>query len=109
MIHNKIIPIVKEAKNLGPWLDSTLSFEKHVLLKLRFAYSRLKKLYSCAKDISSICKLKFCESVILSLVDYGDVVYGKILSAKVKKKIQKLQNSCMCYIYGIPYRQDISP
>lgn len=108
-INNEMIPVVNESKNLGVTLDSLLNFETHVKNKIKLSYFRLKKLYHLKHNIPQKCKQIFCNSLILSLLDYGDVVYGNTLSFLMKHAIQKVQNSCMRYIYNIPFRNHISP
>lgn len=103
------IPIVHEAKNLGIVLDSDLNFQTHISNKTRLAYSRLKRLYPYKNCMSSSVKYRLCESLVLSLFDYGDVVYNNSLSQMSCRLIQKVQNSCMRFSYNIPFRHHITP
>lgn len=108
-INNASIPVVSEARNLGVIFDSSLSFEPHIKNKTKIAYLRLKRLFKFKRNLSAKQKYLLCDSLILSLFDYGDVVYGNSLSLQNKKIIQKVQNSCMRFSYNIPYRNHISP
>ena len=108
-LRNDKLPIVKEAKNLGIMFDSSLTFETHIKLKIKVAYLRLRNLYKLKKYLSSKQKYYLCDTLILSLFDYGDVVYGDSLSLATQKLIQKVQNSCMRFSYNIPYRHHITP
>ena len=47
--------------------------------------------------------------LILSLFDYGDVVYGTSINARFSRKIQILQNSCLRFSFNIPFRDHITP
>lgn len=91
------------------YIDSALKFEKHIVNKVKLSNFRLKKLYNLKNILTSDSKLKFCNALILSLFDYGDIVYGNTLSFLMKNTVQKVQNSCMRLIYNIPYRNHILP
>jgi len=66
------LPIVSEVKILGIFLDSELSFHTHVSRKLSTAYMRFKKLCSVKKFLTPKAKYFLCNSLILSIFDYGD-------------------------------------
>ena len=108
-INNEKIPIVHEVKNLGIHIDCDLNFQKHITNKTKLAYSRLKGLYPYKNCLPSTVKYQLCESLILSLFDYGDVVYNSSLSHMSCHLIQKIQNSCMRFSFNIPYRNHITP
>ena len=108
-LNNNTIPIVSEAKNLGVTFDSSLTFESHVKMKIKAAYLRLRNLYKLKKYLSSKQKYFLCDTLILSLFAYGDVVSGDSLSFAARRMIQKVQNSCMRFSYNIPYRNHITP
>lgn len=103
------LTMVTEAKNLGVILDESLSFRPHVNNKLKIAYMRLKSLNKYKKFLPSKIKYKLCDSLILSLFDYGDVAYSSSLTLQLSHQVQKLQNSCMRFSYNIPFRNHITP
>ena len=49
-----------------------------------------------------------CESLVLSVFNYGDILYSPFLTQNLKYKIQKVQNSCLRLIYGVRRRDHIS-
>lgn len=100
-IDKKALPIVTEAKNLGIWLDSELRFTKHVNMLCQASYSILKQLYPSRHIMDTKLKLKVCESLILSKIAYGDVVYGPNLKYEDTYRVQKIFNSCLRLCYGI--------
>ncbi|XP_045460716.1 uncharacterized protein LOC123671065 [Harmonia axyridis] len=53
-------------------------------------------------------KSMLCDTLVLSHVNYCDVVYDPRLSFVDAKRIQKLQNCCLRLIFGIRRRQPIS-
>lgn len=107
-INNVSLTVVNEVKNLGVWLDTNLRFEKHVNQLIRCAYSKLKIIYGNRYFLPFHVKVKLCESLVLSIFNYASSVYGPHLTIQYKKKIQKVQNSCLRLIYGIRRQQRIS-
>ena len=108
-INNVPLPKVTEVKNLGIFLDSELSFQTHIKHKLSIAYMRLRKLWNIKKYVQCKTKYFLCNSLVLSIMDYGDVVYGSSLTAEVSRSVQKLQNACLRFSYNITYREHITP
>ena len=108
-INNVPVPVVKEAKNLGVYFDTGLTFQTHIKNKLKIAYMRLKKLYYLKTILPSKTKYYLCETLILSLFDYGDVVYNDSLTVQLSYAVQKVQNACMRFSFIIPFRNHITP
>lgn len=108
-LNNEIIPFKSEAKNLGIIIDEATKFESHINHKLKTAYYRLKNIYYLKNCLPSKTKYFLCDTLILSLFDYGDVVYSDSITSLYKRKIQKLQNTCMRFSFNIPYRHHITP
>lgn len=107
-LNNEKLSIVSEAKNLGVLIDTELKFEKHINKLLQKAYSSIKIIYGIRQFLSSNVRKILCESLVLSLFNYSDTVYGPCLTNQFRNKIQKVQNSCLRLIYGIKKRQRIS-
>lgn len=107
-IGNNKIEFKESAKNLGLFLDNKLKFSGHVTQKLRLAYSTLKSLYSHRHYLSQDTKRMLCDSLVLSHLSFCDNVYGPFLDSYNSRRIQKLQNSCLRFIYGVRRRQGIS-
>lgn len=72
------------------------------------SYGALKQLYPFRKIMNTNMKLKLCESLIVSRVSYGDVVYGPNLRCEDRLRIQKILNSCLRLCYGIRKFEHIS-
>jgi len=94
---------------LGLYVDSSWSFEHHVTMKCRLAYSRLKMLFPLRHILSVPQKLLVTQSLIVSLFDYADVVYIPCLNKRLLHRIQLIQNSCLRLSYGIRKYDHISP
>lgn len=103
------VPLVTEAKNLGIIFDTQLNFKSHISKKVQIAYMRLKNLYKYNHSLPSKTKYYLCNSLILSLFDYGDIVYGESLTGEVAHTIQKIQNACIRFSFSIPFRNHITP
>ena len=108
VIENTELPKLDKAKTLGIVLDTDLRFEDFINCNIGKGYSILKTLYSNRHCLPRKTKAMLCDSLILSLLNYADVLYGPCLTSLYKGKIQKLQNSCLRFIYGIRRGQRIS-
>lgn len=108
-INGEDIERVLSARNLGLVIDGDLRFEQHVQLKIRNAFYRLKVLYTIRNFLTEKVRSLLTESLVLSLLNYGDVVYGPRLFAKTERAIQRVQNACVRFCFGIPRRNFITP
>lgn len=109
MISGKEIERVMCAKNLGLLMDGDLRYEEHVDSKIKNAFYRLKHLYQFRKYLAEDVRKTLTESIVLSLFNYCDIVYGPRITNYTKKKIQRVQNACTRYCYNIPRRSHITP
>nr|CAI5868891.1 unnamed protein product [Callosobruchus analis] len=101
-------PISEKANSLGVVLDSELRFECHVTGLLQKKYLALKMIYASRSFLTQKVKINLCDSLVLSVLNYGDVVYGPHLTVAYRQTIQKVQNSCLRLIYGIRRRRSVS-
>nr|CAI5835546.1 unnamed protein product [Callosobruchus analis] len=100
-INNEIIERKTTLKNLGLILDDNLRFSDHIKHKLQSAYLCLKTIYQNRQYLSMSMKKILCDSLVLSHLNYGDVIYDSCLTVSDAFRIQKLQNSCLRLIFGI--------
>lgn len=107
-INNGKIDIKTEIRNLGLLLDENLKITPHVNKCLQTCYLKLRLLYQYRHLLTSDVKLLLCSSLILPKLDFCDTVYGPFLSYADKQRVQKLQNSCLRFSYGIRKFQHIS-
>lgn len=96
-------------RNLGLIMDENLRFERHVLSKIGVCFASLRTLYKLRPFLSEDIRLSLCNSLVLSHLQYCDVVYGPCLFQKTALRIQKVQNACMRFVYRIPRRSHITP
>nr|CAI5854521.1 unnamed protein product [Callosobruchus analis] len=101
------IPIVDQARSLGVVLDSELRFGPHITKLLQQTYAALITIYASRSFLTLKVKINLCESLVLSILNYPDIVYGPHLTVIYKQKIQKVQNSCLRLIYGIRRRKGV--
>lgn len=102
------LPIVKSAKNLGIHFDSNLRFRPHVNNLIKKSYFALKTLYANRFMISQKLKIQLCDSLVLANFNFCDVVYGPCIDGVDGRRVQRVQNSCLRFIYGIRRRERIS-
>lgn len=107
-INNLPLEKLEQAKNLGIIFDSNLRFKKHVSSLVKKAYCKLKMLFNSRHLLSTKLKILLCDTLVLSQFNYCDVVYGPCLDQVDIKRIQKVQNSCLRFIYGIRRGRGVS-
>lgn len=107
-INNDIIGRTETARNLGLTFDTSLRFKPHVNNCIRKAYASLKMLFPHRHILSQQLKIKITDSIVLSHFNYCDVVYGPCLDSVDINRIQKVQKSCLRFIYGIRKYEPVS-
>ena len=103
VINNKIIKRVNHVRNLGLTFDEVLSWRRHVNLIIGRAIGKIKNLSRYNKFLNEKSKKLLCDSLVLSQFSFGDTVYLNI-DKIAQKKIQKIQNICVKFIFNIKKR-----
>lgn len=103
------VEYVTEAKSLGLVIDSQLKFESQVSESVRSCFYKLKVLYQIRPYLSEAVRISLCESLILSKLNYCDVVFGPCLFGKTEKLLQRVQNACARFCFHIPPRSHVTP
>lgn len=85
-----------------------LRFKKDINRRIQKAYANLKMLYPNRHLLSQSLKLKLTDSLVLSHFNYCDVIYGPCLDKLDSNRIEKVQKSCLRFIYGIRKFEPIS-
>ena len=106
-IDNKVIEREHEVKNLGVTFDETLTWVRHVNLSVARAYGKLKNAWRFNKFLSQKSKMSLCETYILSQFNYGDIILQN-MTKHLQDKIQKVQNRCTRFIFGLRKYDHIS-
>ena len=106
-IGSDVIERVYEAKNLGIIFDEELSWTRHVNLSSAKAYGKLKQARRFKNFLNDSSKFKLVETYILSQLNYGDSILQN-LTVLLQNKIQKVQNSCCRFTFGLRKYDHIS-
>lgn len=89
------------AKNLGLIIDQSFRFKSQVNNMIKKAYTNLKLLYGSRYLLNQKLKILLCDSLVLSQFNYADVVYHFCIDQNDSYRIQKIQNACLRFIYGL--------
>lgn len=108
-LNNVQINWVESAKNLGLFIDQSLSFNQHINHISKTSYFKLKSLYHLKNQLSEQTKLKLVKSLIYPHIYYCSSVYYHYLTNYNKIKLQRIQNSCMRFVCCTPLRNHITP
>lgn len=107
-LNNTPLAFSNLSKNLGLLIDEDLRFSNHVSKLIQQAYMRLKLLFASRHILNVALKKKLCESLILPIFSYCNIVYFPCLDSINKNRIQKIQNTCCRYIYNMKKFDHIS-
>lgn len=107
-IDNKKLPITHSARSLGLEIDSDLRFTGHVNKCVKKSYLCLKMLYPHRHTLSRDLKKLLTNVLVLSNFDFCDSVYGPCLTKVDANRIQRVQRSCLRFIYGIKKYEHVS-
>ena len=88
-------------RNLGVYFDEHLTFHEHVSKTVQASFVKLKSIYTFRNILSKETKTKLSNALILSKVEYADSVYGPCLTQAEAQRLQKVQNCCVRFIFGI--------
>lgn len=104
-LHLKIadqqLVIASQARNLGIVFDQKLKFVEHVNNLLKNSYVRLKLLYANKSILNYKVRKKLCETIVMPLYYYCDIVYYPCLDTFTKNRIQKIQNTCCRFVHNL--------
>lgn len=95
------LEVVQETRNLGLVMDGALRFKSHVSKIIGGAVGGLKIMYQHRSYLSKSMKSELCKSVVLSHLNYCLPVFGPCLDALDLYRLQKVQNSCIRFVFGI--------
>lgn len=86
---------------MGLQLDTKLRFREHVSGLIRRAYCHLRVLYGNRQCLDFNLRKLLCESLVLSHFNFCVNVYYPCLDSYDRLRIQRVQNSCLRFIYGL--------
>ena len=95
------------ARNLGIWLDPTLSMASHISKVVQACNIQLLNLWRIARKLPKQLKIKLVHSLIHSRLDYGNaLLYGA--TERDLNRLQKIQNSAARFVYGTRKRRGVT-
>lgn len=100
-IENNRIDPSSDVTILGLTADPSWRFDRHVSAKCGKAYGILRVLYPYRQILDRKLKLQLCDSLVLSSLSHANTVYGPCLNDNIEKKVQRVQNSCIRFSYGL--------
>ena len=86
----------------------SLRFRTDVSSLLQRSYGKLRTLYLFKQVLSTRIKLRLCDCLILSLLSYCDILFWPALLLEDKESLEKLQNCCLRFCYGLRKYDHIS-
>lgn len=98
---------VEEYKYLGVQIDNTLSFKVHTKGIIKNVAHKVYILSKIRTKITQHAAALIYESMIMPLLDVGDIFYNSTKKALLKK-LDVLQNRALRVIYRLPPRSDMS-
>ena len=106
-LNGDILEQKDNVKNLGIIFDQNMFWTNQINSIVGKAYGRLKQAYKFRNFLSLETRFTLVETYILSLFNYGDILFQNI-SGRLSNKIQRVQNSCMRFVYGLRKYDHIS-
>ena len=107
-IGNNQLQFTDKSKSLGLIIDSQLKFKDHVTYILKKTYYALKSIYEHRHCLEQNVKKILCDSLVLSHFNHCDQVYGPCLDNSDVRRVQKVQNCCVRFIFGLRRHNRIS-
>lgn len=98
-----------KCKNLGLVIDSDLRFSDHVSTLIQKTFGKLKLLYMHKDALDRQTRLRLTDSLILSHLNYCDVVYWPALLQRDRDSLQRVQNACLRFSYNVRKFDHITP
>lgn len=102
------IQLAESVRNLGLTMDNQFRYRGHVSKCIQRAFSNLKVLYPHRHYLSQKTKSMLSQSMVLSHFSYCSPVYAPAIDAHDRDRIQRAQNACLRFIFGIRKYEHIS-
>lgn len=100
MLNNILIPYNKVVRNLGLYMDCTLSFNDNINHICSKVFYTLKSLWSVSSFGTPLFKTRLFYSYILPHFIYCDTVFYKLSEGNLYK-LQMCLNACTRYVYNL--------
>ena len=90
-------------------MDSDLRFSNHVSSLIQKSFGKLRMLYMHREAFDVATRLRLCDSLVLSNLNYCNVVYMPCLIQRDQMSLQKIQNACLRFCYNVRKFDHITP
>ena len=105
---NSVILNSSVVENLGVYLDSSLSMQRHINEKTRSAHHQVRNLWTIRKYLTEQAAIILVNSLVMPKFDYcNSLLYG--VKQSLLHKLQRAQNSAVRLIKKVKKRQHITP
>ena len=101
------IPMLETAKFLGTWVDQNLSWKTHVDKLVLWITSRNALLKRGKRLLNKHALKVMYYAQIHSIIQYGIVIWGNMISKTLLNKLQKLQNTSVRLLENNLHTDDI--
>lgn len=95
-----VLPYSNVVKNLGVLFDSTLSWTNHIAEVSRKVFAAMGSLRRWKNLLPVKTKVELAQSLIFPILDYADICLID-LNEVLLNKLQRLQNLCIRFVYGL--------
>lgn len=100
LFNGVLIPYSLQVKNLGVILDRTLSWVPQMNEVSRKMFAAVGSLRRLRNFLPIATKVALAQSLLLPILDYADVSYID-LSEEQLNKLERIQNLCIRFIFGL--------
>lgn len=107
-IDNNQLAVRDSVNDLGLIIDEDFRFKSHINQIVKKSYYALKLLYSSSGVLDFRLRKKLCETLVLPFLNYGFILYYSCLDVATKYRLQKIQNSCCRFVYGLNKFEHVS-
>ena len=94
----------EKAKNLGFMFDDQLSLNAQVNAVTQKCFMSLRNIGRIGSKLTQTLKVQLMHSCVLSVLDYCNSVFGSLSETNLRK-LQKIQNSAVWFIFGLKGKQ----
>jgi hypothetical protein len=106
-IEGVIVPYRETVTNLGVVFDQTLTWGPHVDHVCKKVFSIIAQLRRNAYHLPRAVKKQVINSLVIPHIDYGSVIMCD-MNVTYKIRMQRLQNSCIRYIFELPKDEHVT-
>lgn len=94
------IPVSDTVKNLGMIIDKNMSWGPHLAELSRKMFASAASLRRLRNFLPKSTKITLAQSLLIPILDYADACYPDLIE-KHLDKLERLQNFCIRFIFGL--------